>query len=86
LSIHWIQDQVFSFWIYGPSTEAGNPVPERFRLNILLSMLDVMQAQDLTVFNVSGCGKTHLMIKVLCLQWGFYFNMSKNDLGSDDLY
>ncbi|KAF9317536.1 hypothetical protein BG006_003362, partial [Podila minutissima] len=86
LSIHWIQDRVFSFWIYGPSTEAGDPVPERFRSNILLSVLDAMQAQDLTVFDVSGCGKTHSMIEVLCLQWGFYFNASKNDLGSDDLY
>ncbi|KAF9536413.1 hypothetical protein EC957_011043 [Mortierella hygrophila] len=45
-----------------------------------------MQAQDLPVFDVSGCGKTRSMIEVLCLQWGFYFNASKNDLGSDDLY
>ncbi|KAG0314046.1 hypothetical protein BG000_005676, partial [Podila horticola] len=44
-----------------------------------------MQAQDLPVFGVSGCGKTRSMIEMLCLQWGFYFNASKNDLGSDDL-
>ncbi|KAG0008386.1 hypothetical protein BGZ82_004712, partial [Podila clonocystis] len=34
------------------------------------SVLEGMQAQDLPVFGVS---------------WGFYFNASKNDLGSDDL-
>src|SRR5690554_1243743 len=34
----------------------------------------------------SGCGKTRSMIEMLCLQWGFYFNASKNDPGSDDLY
>lgn len=69
-----------------PLLSAGNPVPERFRSNILLSVLDGMKAQDLPVFGVSGCGKTHLMIELLCLQWGFYFNTSKNNLGSDDLY
>ncbi|KAG0287865.1 hypothetical protein BGZ98_004454, partial [Dissophora globulifera] len=69
-----------------PPLRAGDPVPERFRSNILFSVLDGMQAQDLPVFGVSGCGKTRSMIEVLCLQWGFYFNASKNDLGSDDLY
>ncbi|KAF9206818.1 hypothetical protein BGZ59_011483, partial [Podila verticillata] len=69
-----------------PPLSADDPVPERFRSNILLSVLDGMQAQDLPVFGVSGCGKTRSMIEVLCLQWGFYFNASKNDLGSDDLY
>ncbi|KAG0259089.1 hypothetical protein BGZ95_004795 [Linnemannia exigua] len=69
-----------------PPLSTGDAVPERFRSNILLSVLEGMQAQDLPVFGVSGCGKTRSMIDVLCLQWGFYFNASKNDLGSDDLY
>jgi hypothetical protein len=25
------------------------------------------------------------VIKTLCLQWGFYFNAAKNDLGSSDI-
>ncbi|KAG0279026.1 H(+)-transporting V1 sector ATPase subunit A [Linnemannia gamsii] len=34
---------------------------------------------------VSGCGKTRSVIELLCLQWGFYFNAAKKDLGSSDL-
>ena len=68
-----------------PPLKAGDPVPERFRSNVLLSVLEGMQAQDLPVFGVSGCGKTRSMIEMLCLQWGFYFNAAKSDLGSDDL-
>lgn len=34
---------------------------------------------------VSGCGKTRSVIEMLCLQWGFYFNAAKKDLGSNDL-
>jgi len=44
-----------------------------------------MQAQDLPVFGVSGCGKTRSVIEMLCLQWGFYFNAAESDLGSSDL-
>ncbi|KAI8357599.1 hypothetical protein B0O80DRAFT_292378 [Mortierella sp. GBAus27b] len=68
-----------------PPLNAGDPIPERFRSNVLLSKLESMQAQDLPVFGVSGCGKTRSMIEMLCLQWGFYFNAAKSDLGSGDL-
>ncbi|KAF9133873.1 hypothetical protein BG015_003496, partial [Linnemannia schmuckeri] len=68
-----------------PPLNVGDPVPERFRSNVLLSKLEGMQAQDLPVFGVSGCGKTRSMIEMLCLQWGFYFNAAKSDLGSSDL-
>lgn len=34
---------------------------------------------------LSGCGKTRSVIEMLCLQWGFYFNAAKSDLGSNDL-
>ncbi|KAF9537357.1 hypothetical protein EC957_008397 [Mortierella hygrophila] len=44
-----------------------------------------MQAQDLPVFGVSGCGKTRSMIEMLCLQWGFYCNAAKSNFGLDDL-
>ncbi|KAF9280639.1 hypothetical protein BGZ74_002557, partial [Mortierella antarctica] len=59
--------------------------PERFRSNVLLGVLEKMQSQDLPVFGVSGCGKTRSVIELLCLQWGFYFNAAKKDLGSNDL-
>ncbi|GJJ67718.1 hypothetical protein EMPS_00064 [Entomortierella parvispora] len=39
----------------------------------------------LPVFGVSGCGKTRTMIEMLCKHWGFYFNGSGTDWGSDDL-
>ncbi|KAK3826290.1 MAG: hypothetical protein JOS17DRAFT_833037 [Linnemannia elongata] len=68
-----------------PSLNADDPIPERFRSNVLLSKLEGMQAQDLPVFGVSGCGKTRSVIETLCLQWGFYFNAAKSDLGSNDL-
>ncbi|KAF9981364.1 hypothetical protein BGZ75_007369 [Mortierella antarctica] len=68
-----------------PPLNAVDPIPERYRSNVLLSKLEGMQAQDLPVFGVSGCGKTRSMIEMLCLQWGFYFNASKSDLGSGDL-
>ncbi|KAF9346582.1 hypothetical protein BGX26_001886 [Mortierella sp. AD094] len=68
-----------------PPVKAGDPVPERFRSNVILQRLEVMQSQDLSVFGVSGCGKTRSVIEMLCLQWGFYFNAAKSDLGSSDL-
>ncbi|KAG0326401.1 hypothetical protein BG004_002986 [Podila humilis] len=69
-----------------PPLDASDSVPEHFKSNILLNVLENMQAQDLPVFGVSGCGKTRTMLEVLCLQWGFYFNASRTDVGSDDLY
>ncbi|KAF9178442.1 hypothetical protein BGZ50_007704 [Haplosporangium sp. Z 11] len=68
-----------------PPSSAAVPVPERFKSNVLLDVLENMQAQELSVFGVSGCGKTRSMIKMLCLQWGFYFSAAKPDFGLDDL-
>ncbi|GJJ78228.1 hypothetical protein EMPS_10587 [Entomortierella parvispora] len=39
----------------------------------------------LPFFGVTGCGKTRTAIEMLCKNWGFYFNASDTDLGSDDL-
>ncbi|KAF9408549.1 hypothetical protein BGZ76_005851, partial [Entomortierella beljakovae] len=36
-------------------------------------------------FGVSGCGKTRTALEMLSKHWGFYFNGSKNDWGSQDL-
>ncbi|KAK3838833.1 MAG: hypothetical protein J3R72DRAFT_512002 [Linnemannia gamsii] len=69
-----------------PTTTSGiKGLPKRFRSKVLLERLEGMQSQDLPVFGVSGCGKTRSVIETLCLQWGFYFNAAKSDLGSNDL-
>ncbi|KAK3823937.1 MAG: hypothetical protein JOS17DRAFT_275991 [Linnemannia elongata] len=44
-------------------------VPERFRSNVLLHILDKMRAQGLPIFDVSQS-----MIEMLCIRWGFYVN------------
>ncbi|KAG0009763.1 hypothetical protein BGZ80_002093 [Entomortierella chlamydospora] len=67
-----------------PTTPTDN-IPERFRPNVILQELERTEAQDVPVFGVSGCGKTRSVVEMLCLQWGFYFNASDKDLGSDDL-
>ncbi|KAF9177171.1 hypothetical protein BGZ50_009045 [Haplosporangium sp. Z 11] len=63
-----------------PPSSISDPVPERFKSNVLLGVLEKMQAQDLPVFGV----KSRSMVEMLCLQWGFYFNAAKSDFGSDD--
>ncbi|KAF9393299.1 hypothetical protein BGX21_010806 [Mortierella sp. AD011] len=68
-----------------PPSNTGDPVPEKFKTNILLGMLEKMQAQDLSVFGVSGCDKTRTVAEMLHLQWGFYSNAAKSNLGSFDL-
>ncbi|KAF8970523.1 hypothetical protein BGZ46_010474, partial [Entomortierella lignicola] len=65
-----------------PSTDS---IPERFLSNVILQELEKTEAQGVPVFIVSGCGKTRSVVEMLCLQWGFYFNASDKDLGSDDL-
>ncbi|KAG0197650.1 hypothetical protein BGX28_008858, partial [Mortierella sp. GBA30] len=39
----------------------------------------------LPLFGVSGCGKTRTAIEMLSKNWGFYFNGSGTDWGSQDL-
>ncbi|KAF9580289.1 hypothetical protein BGW38_003127 [Lunasporangiospora selenospora] len=58
-----------------PSPNPGDSIPERFKSSILLAVLEKI-----------GCGKTRSMTEMLYLQWGFYFNASSKDFGSDDLF
>ncbi|KAF9432549.1 hypothetical protein BGZ76_010636, partial [Entomortierella beljakovae] len=37
------------------------------------------------LFGVSGCGKTRAAIELLSQHWGFYFNASGDDWGSEDM-
>lgn len=46
-----------------PPLNASDPIPERYRSNVLLSKLEGMQAQDLPVFGVSVCS---LLFETIC--------------------
>ncbi|KAG9070381.1 hypothetical protein KI688_009718 [Linnemannia hyalina] len=59
-------------------------VMNSFRL-LLESCLVCQDPGNVPIFGVSGCGKTRSMMELLCRQWGFYFNASGEDLGSDDM-
>ncbi|KAF9412654.1 hypothetical protein BGZ76_005145, partial [Entomortierella beljakovae] len=37
------------------------------------------------LFGVSGCGKTRAVMELLSQHWGFYFNASGDDWGSEDM-
>lgn len=52
------------------------------------AILDLIEkcSGNVPIFGVSGCGKTRGMIELLSRQWGFYFNASGDDLGSDDMH
>ncbi|RKP22701.1 hypothetical protein SYNPS1DRAFT_31673, partial [Syncephalis pseudoplumigaleata] len=41
--------------------------------------------RHLPLFGVSGCGKTRTLLELLSRTWGFYFNASSDDIGSDDI-
>ncbi|KAF9406768.1 hypothetical protein BGZ76_006274, partial [Entomortierella beljakovae] len=60
-------------------------IPTRFQENVLLQLLKDNESRDVPVFGVSGCSKTCSVLELLCLQWGFYFNASDKDLGSNDM-
>ncbi|KAF9984705.1 hypothetical protein BGZ65_012828 [Modicella reniformis] len=52
------------------------------------SILEVVKENSrpmIPVFGVSGCGKTRAVIELLSQHWGFYFNASSDDWGSDDM-
>ncbi|KAF9416107.1 hypothetical protein BGZ76_004708 [Entomortierella beljakovae] len=51
----------------------------------MLQLLKDNESKDVPIFGVSGCGKTRSVLELLCLQWGFYFNASDIDLGSNDM-
>ncbi|KAI8355057.1 hypothetical protein B0O80DRAFT_52621 [Mortierella sp. GBAus27b] len=58
------------------------------RNNAAKSILELTKDNNLghiPVFGVSGCGKTRAVIELLSLHWGFYFNASHDDWGSNDM-
>ncbi|KAG0249257.1 hypothetical protein BG011_009458 [Mortierella polycephala] len=51
----------------------------------LLNKMENSHSLLLPVFDVSGCGKTRAVLEVLSQRWGFYFNASGDDWGSNDM-
>ncbi|KAG0334545.1 hypothetical protein BG004_000364, partial [Podila humilis] len=51
----------------------------------ILEHIEKCKPSLVLIFGVSGCGKTRGMIELLSRCWGFYFNASPKDLGSDDI-
>ncbi|KAI8360926.1 hypothetical protein B0O80DRAFT_145835 [Mortierella sp. GBAus27b] len=51
----------------------------------ILEMVKDNNRSHIPVFGVSGCGKTRAVIELLSLHWGFYFNASHDDWGSNDM-
>ncbi|KAF9537746.1 hypothetical protein EC957_007713 [Mortierella hygrophila] len=51
----------------------------------ILELVKENNRPHIPVFGVSGCGKTRAVIELLSQHWGFYFNASNDDWGSDDM-
>ncbi|KAG0248148.1 hypothetical protein BG011_000424, partial [Mortierella polycephala] len=51
----------------------------------ILAMVKENNRPLIPVFGVSGCGKTRAVIELLSQHWGFYFNASSDDWGSNDM-
>ncbi|OAQ35724.1 hypothetical protein K457DRAFT_27398 [Linnemannia elongata AG-77] len=51
----------------------------------ILQFIEKCSTPIVPIFGVSGCGKTRGIIELLSRRWGFYFNASEDDLGSNDV-
>ncbi|KAF9172646.1 hypothetical protein BGX21_007222 [Mortierella sp. AD011] len=51
----------------------------------ILARISEKNYSSYPIFGASGCGKTRTVMDMLGLNWGFYFNGSKDDRGSDDV-
>ncbi|KAF9434057.1 hypothetical protein BGZ76_008641 [Entomortierella beljakovae] len=51
----------------------------------ILAKISLKRHSIYPIFGASGCGKTRTVMDMLSLNWGFYFNGSKDDRGSDDV-
>lgn len=51
----------------------------------ILSMVKANNRPHIPAFGVSRCGKTRAVIELLSQHWGFYFNASRDDWGSNDM-
>ncbi|KAG0246180.1 hypothetical protein BG011_002525, partial [Mortierella polycephala] len=70
------------FWDL-PEPSADGCLPEKSTPRKILEKLKV--ANQLSVFGVSGCGKTRSMVELLSQRWGFYFNAAAHDCVSADM-
>ncbi|KAF9413469.1 hypothetical protein BGZ76_005022, partial [Entomortierella beljakovae] len=51
----------------------------------ILSIIAEKNHSSYPIFGASGCGKTRTVMDMLSLNWGFYFNGSRDDRGSADV-
>ncbi|KAG9063839.1 hypothetical protein KI688_003951 [Linnemannia hyalina] len=68
-----------------PDPSSSNEPSKVLASDAILDLIRKCGSENVPIFGVSGCGKTRSMIELLCRQWGFYFNASGDDLGSDDM-
>ncbi|KAG0282609.1 hypothetical protein BGZ97_008910, partial [Linnemannia gamsii] len=68
-----------------PNPSAPDTASRNLAAGSILDMVKENNRQVIPVFGVSGCGKTRAVIELLSQHWGFYFNASNDDWGSDDM-
>ncbi|KAF9546356.1 hypothetical protein EC957_009845 [Mortierella hygrophila] len=68
-----------------PDPSSSSEPSKGLSSDAILDLIGKCSTGNVPIFGVSGCGKTRSMMELLCRQWGFYFNASGDDLGSDDM-
>ncbi|KAF9899215.1 hypothetical protein EC991_009285 [Linnemannia zychae] len=68
-----------------PNPSAPDTASRNLAAGSILDMVKENNRQVTSFFGVSGCGKTPAVIELLSQHWGFYFNASNDDWGSDDM-
>ncbi|ORY98441.1 hypothetical protein BCR41DRAFT_390512 [Lobosporangium transversale] len=72
-----------SLLLLSPSTSLNNTIYHPCEEAIKKIYED--DPRQLSLFGVSGCGKTRTVIEILSQKWGIYLNASSTDRGSNDL-
>ncbi|KAF9123631.1 hypothetical protein BG015_005274, partial [Linnemannia schmuckeri] len=68
-----------------PDLSTPDSVSRNHAAGSILELVKENNRPVIPVFGVSGCGKTRAVIELLSQHWGFYFNASHDDWGSDDM-
>ncbi|KAF9964749.1 hypothetical protein BGZ73_001731, partial [Actinomortierella ambigua] len=69
-----------------PDPSLGDTLSKYPTSDAILQLAANCTGSFVPIFGVSGCGKTRGMIELLSRHWGFYFNASADDLGSNDVF
>ncbi|KAF8943395.1 hypothetical protein BGZ47_005469 [Haplosporangium gracile] len=68
-----------------PDPSKPDPESRNLAAGSIFNMVRENNRALIPVFGVSGCGKTRAAVELLSQHWGFYFNASHDDWGSDDM-